>query len=61
MPAAAPALVPAGGLSADGMDEEGRERVAVLKRQLTQQLQSGYAITLNVWWCRQRPQQAFRV
>ena len=41
VPAAAPALVPAGGLSADGMDEEGRERVAMLKRQLTQQLHSG--------------------
>ena len=32
-PAAVPALVPAGGL-ADTVDEEGRERVAVLERQL---------------------------
>ena len=39
--AAVPALVPAGGVREDETDEEGRKRVAVLKRQLTQQLQTG--------------------
>ena len=39
--AAVPALVPAGGVGEDETDEEGRERVAVLKRQLTKQLQTG--------------------